>query len=94
MNRALGGGPGKGAALMGQPLLMRLFAKMTGDQLDALQNIGLDPDQLAIIGELYMSYEKEWKKLQGKGKKHVERGETDGGTSGASNDAASKEQTP
>jgi hypothetical protein len=94
MNRALGGGPGKGAALMGQPLLMRLFSKMTGDQLDALQNIGLEPDQLAIIGELYMSYEKEWKKLQGKGKKHVERSEGDGATNGAAKDATSKEQAP
>jgi hypothetical protein len=91
MNRALGGGPGKGASLMGQPLLMRLFAKMTGPQLDALQTIGLDPDQLAIIGELYMSYEKEWAKLQPKNKKHVEHASAppDPSTNGAaSNEGA------
>jgi hypothetical protein len=93
MNRALGGGPGKGAGLMGQPLLMRLFSKITPEQFDGIQRAGLSPDQLAILGELYLSYEQEWKKLQGNGKKHVERGDGENGN-GSAGEGPGKEARP
>jgi hypothetical protein len=88
MNRAMGGGPGKGANIMGQHLLMRFFSTLSSEQIDRmLDQIGLTDDQRSLVAELYLSYEHEWRKLQSK-RDHVTRGASAGGAdapSGASN---------
>jgi hypothetical protein len=67
LNRLMGGGKGKGAAIMGETILMKLLASMSKTQMDAFMQGGdpsLTPEQKIMLGELYMSYGEKFERLK------------------------------
>jgi hypothetical protein len=59
LNRIMGGGPSKGTPFFGEEMLQRLLGGLKPEQVDQLMRSGtmsLSPEQLMIVGELYMSY--------------------------------------
>lgn len=59
LNRIMGGGPGKGTPYFGEEIVSRLLGGLKPEQVESLMQTGklaLSPEQLMLVGELYMSY--------------------------------------
>jgi hypothetical protein len=59
LNRLMGGGPGKGTPFFGEEIVQRLLGGLKPEQVDSLMQSGklaLTPEQLMLVGELYVSY--------------------------------------
>ena len=95
MNRLLGGGPGKGAPMMGETLLMKLLGSFKPEQMDRIMNeLDLEPGQVALLSELYLAYGEKFAKYKQKREHVVREGEEDGAHANGANGAASNGAPP
>lgn len=93
LNRLTGGGKGKGAPMMGQTMVMKLLASLKPEQVDALTTgLALEPEQIALFGELYMAYGDLAKREQAR-KQHANRSHANGAAGAAEPESTTTEET-